>query len=159
MILNFFKLIGFTKPTDRTATNLKAFLMVIKYCEHGKTDDAVYYIRNGGSKLTSLASHPMGKGAKGTTSASGAYQIVKGTWLEVKAKLNLPDFSPKSQDLAAVSILKSKGALELIKRGKLEQAIKKLPYKLWTSLPGKFEQQKTIAQVKVVYEKAGGKYI
>lgn len=66
------------------------------------TEAPDYYTRNGGSKVTDLSDHPgKGYGPGGTSSAAGRYQFVYGTWKEAQAALNLPDFSPESQDKAA----------------------------------------------------------
>lgn len=44
---------------------------------------------------------PRGPNKGKTSSASGKYQFLKGTWDEAKKALDLPDFSPQSQDRAA----------------------------------------------------------
>jgi len=142
--------------------NLSAFLYMIRSTEHvyprDVVNDAAYSIFYGGSKFQNFADHPVITGEKKgvllpdhfctaaglkpgcVSTAAGAYQLIKGTWKRIKAKLNLPDFSPLSQDQAAVALLDESGALDLIYAGDIEGAIKKAS-KIWASLPGSTAQQ------------------
>ena len=52
------------------------------------------------------------------SSAAGAYQFLSGTWDEKAKTLNLPDFSPRNQDLAAILLLKGTGSLTDVKKGR-----------------------------------------
>jgi lysozyme len=74
------------------------------------------------------------------STAAGAYQIIKPTWMRIKSRLGLMDFSPASQDMAAVELLREAGALDLIEAGDIEGAIKKSS-RIWASLPGSTAQQ------------------
>jgi lysozyme len=74
------------------------------------------------------------------STAAGAYQLIKPTWVRLRDRLNLPDFSPLSQDRAAVGLLEEIGAVDLIYAGDIEGAIKKAS-KIWASLPGSTAQQ------------------
>ncbi|AWC21807.1 hypothetical protein CO731_01260 [Aminobacter sp. MSH1] len=65
------------------------------------TESPGYDVINGGSRFSSFSDHPRQKGAGGTSTAAGRYQVVKGTWDRVAGALGLPDFSPISQDVAA----------------------------------------------------------
>jgi len=147
--------------TDPNA-NLSAFLFMIRSTEHvyprDVLNDAAYSIFYGGSKFSNFADHPVLTGEKKgvplpdhfctaaglkpgcVSTAAGAYQLIKGTWTRLKARLNLPDFSPLSQDQAAVALLDESGALDLIYAGDIEGAIKKAS-KIWASLPGSTAQQ------------------
>jgi len=147
--------------TDPQA-NLSAFLFMIRSTEHvyprDVLNDAAYSIFYGGSKFSNFADHPVLTGEKKgvplpdhfctaaglkpgcVSTAAGAYQLIKGTWARLKAKLNLPDFSPLSQDQAAVALLDESGALDLIYAGDIEGAIKKAS-RIWASLPGSTAQQ------------------
>jgi lysozyme len=147
--------------TDPQA-NLSAFLFMIRSTEHvyprDVLNDAAYSIFYGGSKFSNFADHPVLTGEKKgvplpdhfctaaglkpgcVSTAAGAYQLIKGTWTRLKAKLNLTDFSPLSQDQAAVALLDESGALDLIYAGDIEGAIKKAS-RIWASLPGSTAQQ------------------
>jgi lysozyme len=149
------------RMTDPQA-NLNAFLFMIRSTEHvyprDVLNDAAYSIFYGGSKFSNFADHPVLTGEKKgvplpdhfctaaglkpgcVSTAAGAYQLIKGTWTRLKNKLNLPDFSPLSQDQAAVALLDESGALDLIYAGDIEGAIKKAS-KIWASLPGSTAQQ------------------
>jgi lysozyme len=75
----------------------------------------------------------LGSGCKST--AAGRYQIIKPTWLSLKSKLGLPDFSPASQDAAAIELIRQRGALADVQAGRIESAVNKCA-KVWASLPG-----------------------
>lgn len=68
------------------------------------------------------------------SSAAGRYQFLLRTWKRLQKKLNLPDFSPASQDAAAYEYLVERGAIAAYNRGDLEGAIRKAAG-AWTSLP------------------------
>jgi muramidase (phage lysozyme) len=138
--------------------NVNAFLNVIKACEHNRTDDEVYFIVNGGRRINDLSRHPGKIFAGGTSTAAGAYQFTKATWLELQTFIRLPDFSKRSQDAACIEKLRRAKVLNVIQEGLFSNAIAKLPKTLWTSLPGKKEQQKTLAECRIIYESFGGTY-
>jgi len=147
----------FMEACDPAKMNIKAFLNTLKYFEHGgNTGNEVYYIRNGGSRIASLQKHPgCSRGRGGTSSASGAYQFTCGTWAALQLKLSLPDFSPASQDKAAVAKIHERGALKFIEAGNITAACAKLRNE-WSSLPGGREPQGSINTVKQVFESFGG---
>lgn len=60
-----------------------------------------YNVINGGETFTDMSDHPRRRGAGGTSTAAGKYQFVEATWDRAAAALNLPDFSPASQEKAA----------------------------------------------------------
>lgn len=66
------------------------------------TESPAYDMMNGGQRIKDYAAHPGFVGAGGTTTATGRYQFVKGTWDMAAKALGLTDFSPASQDRAAV---------------------------------------------------------
>ncbi|NDG04091.1 MAG: lysozyme, partial [Alphaproteobacteria bacterium] len=74
------------------------------------------------------------------TTAAGGYQFIRPTWQRLRDRLGLEDFSPASQDAAAVELLREVGALDLIEQGDIEGAMKKAS-KAWASLPGSLAQQ------------------
>lgn len=124
------------------AQNLRAFLAVIRRCEG--TDHANGYTTwFGGKQFTSLKTHPgprrdityTHKGKTFHPSAAGAYQILIGTYNTLVNKGIISDFSPLSQDTAAVYLIKGRGALQTVLAGNLEGAYAKLKNE-WASLPG-----------------------
>ena len=98
------------------SANLRAFLYLIRWCE-GTSGDNGYRTLFGGGMFDSFADHPRKAitrplGGKNLTStAAGAYQVLERTWDECKKALGLPDFSPESQDRAAIYLIKRRGAL------------------------------------------------
>ena len=161
-IYNFVSIPPEVQAMTEPQANLSAFLFMIRSTEHvyprDVLNDAAYSIFYGGSKFSNFADHPVLTGEKKgiplpdhfckaaglkpgcVSTAAGAYQIIKGTWTRLKNKLNLPDFSPLSQDQAAVALLDEVGALDLIYAGDIEGAIKKAS-RIWASLPGSTAQQ------------------
>jgi len=69
------------------------------------------------------------------SSASGRYQIIISTWRTLKMQLNLEDFSPLSQDKAALKLITQAGAWAELAAGQIEAAIADCS-KTWASLPG-----------------------
>jgi muramidase (phage lysozyme) len=66
--------------------------------------------------------------------SAGRYHIISSTWDTLARRLKLRDFSPESQDLAVIELLRECGALENLKSGNLELAIHKASY-LWVTFP------------------------
>lgn len=161
----------FDEITDDTMTtadlenaNVRAFLAMIRAGE-GTADANGYRRMFGGKLFDSYADHPRVKvsaslgGQVITSTAAGAYQFLSRTWDECAAALELTDFSPPSQDEAAVFLIRRRGALADVKAGNFEEAVRKCA-KEWASLPGSPYGQpvKTLAQARATYEKAGGTY-
>lgn len=149
---------------DTADANVRAFLMTIRAGE-GTADPLGYARLFGGGHFQSYADHPrqyitrpLG-GKPITSSAAGAYQILARTWDEARAALNLRDFTPASQDAAAVFLIRRRGALADVKAGRFAEAIRKCA-KEWASLPGSPYGQptKTLAQARATYESQGGSY-
>jgi len=116
--------------------NVLAFLALIKY-----TEGANYNTLFGGGTFSDFSDHPRHKITKNlagnpiTSSAAGAYQFLIKTWDECAKALNLPDFSPTSQDLAAIYLIDRRGALDNVLAGNWEKAIYGCNRE-WASLPG-----------------------
>ena len=144
--------------------NVQAFLRVIRAGE-GTADEDGYRRQFGGELFTDFSRHPNRAITKTlgdkqlTSTAAGAYQFLGRTWSECQAALNLPDFSPASQDLAAVFLIARRKGLEHAIAGRLEQAIAACANE-WASLPGSPYGQptKTLAQCHAVYKQHGGTY-
>jgi muramidase (phage lysozyme)/phage tail protein X len=121
--------------------NVQAMLRVIREAESSQTDDA-YFMRWGGGKVIDLSRHPGDAidardrtGRVIRSSATGAYQFLASTWNDVASVYGIPDFSPASQDAAAVALIHRAGALDDVQAGRLEAAIGKLN-SVWAGLPG-----------------------
>jgi len=98
----------------------------------------------------------LGPGCKST--AAGKYQITVSTWRPLKTQLKLPDFTPASQDRAAVELLRQVGALDLIRRGDLAGALA-AARRTWASLPGANyagQGMRSSSQMLSAYLDAGG---
>lgn len=117
--------------------NLLAFLALIRKFE----SNGDYNILYGGARFDDFAQHPNQRipiglpGYEGKFStAAGAYQFIYRTWANLAERLSLTDFSPASQDAAAVGLLTEIGAMPYIQRGEFDQALK-LASAQWASLP------------------------
>jgi muramidase (phage lysozyme) len=127
---------GRVTNVDVSNPNVQAFLKTIRRGE-GTADVAGYSRMYGGSQFASFVDHPRKKITAGayTSTAAGAYQILMGTWDETRKIMKLNNFSPAAQDLAAVGLIARRGALDDVKAGRFEVAIRKCA-KEWASLPG-----------------------
>lgn len=142
--------------------NLYAFLWLIRNAE-GTAGQNGYRTMFGGGLVYSFADHPRQlirrkSGGKFISStAAGAYQFLAKTWDECRLTLDLPDFSPASQDRAARFLIHRRDALDDVIAGKLFSAIKKCN-KEWASLPGSPYGQPTISLDKALalFTQAGG---
>jgi muramidase (phage lysozyme) len=146
------------EQASKAQKNLRAFLIMIQYSEGTLGKDA-YRKLFGGGLFTDFSKHPDMPVTRGslTSTAAGAYQILYKTWLEVQQKLGLPDFSPSSQDKAAIELIKRRKALEDVLAGKFSQAIEKCR-KEWASLPGAGynQRERSANSLLSVYKIAGG---
>jgi|GEM_PF-1176636 len=138
--------------------NLRAFLHVIRAGEG--TDDPKGWRRHyGGALFDRMDDHPRQavKAGRWTSTAAGAYQFLERTWDECRAALELPDFAPLAQDLAAVYLIQRRGALADVLAGRLDAAITKCNRE-WASLPGSPYGQPTRSreQAHATYAQAGG---
>src|SRR5271169_6049469 len=100
----------------------------------------------------------LGERYKGLVStAAGAYQLIKPTWLALKARLSLPDFSPASQDAAATELIRERSAMDLVNSGQVADAIERCS-SIWASLPGSTsgQPQAKLANLIQAYQSNGG---
>jgi len=140
--------------------NVRAFLKAIRLGE-GTSDEAGYYRIVGGGSFTDDSVHPRVKvhipRYNVYSTAAGAYQIIWPTWQGLCKQYSFPNFSPDSQDEAAVALIAEKRALEDVKCGRLSDAVAKCA-PIWASLPGSTAGQRTedYAAVKGVYLSNGG---
>ncbi len=134
-----------TKDLEAALSNPNAqkYLRLIAQAE-GTYKDASgdpYRVAFGGSTFDDTSKHPgtlreftQTDGKKNKTSAHGAYQFLKPTWDDVAGKLGLQDFSPRSQDLAALELIRRNGSLDDVLAGRFDAAVKR-DGKTWASLP------------------------
>lgn len=145
---------------DVAHPNVQAFLRVIRRGE-GTAGENGYRTLFGGGLFTGYADHPRVKVSKSgyTSTAAGAYQFLSSTWDETARVMGLPDFTPASQDRGAVGRIMYRGALDDVKAGRFEQAIKKVARE-WASMPGSPYGQPVIsmATARSVYSTAGGAF-
>jgi lysozyme len=110
-----------------------------------------------GEKLSDKLCSAAGLGPGCVSTAAGKYQITRTTWDLLKRKLKLKDFSPASQDAAAIELLRECGALPLVEVGNVAGAVTKAR-RIWASLPGAGYKQpeRSLAWVQSQYQQAGG---
>ncbi|MCX7997354.1 MAG: glycoside hydrolase family 104 protein [Acidobacteriota bacterium] len=127
----------------RQDPRIRAFLDMIAEAEGADYQTLVHHGRKN-KVLKELSRHPgiVVKEVKGRpipknlwSTAAGRYQFLKRTWDRLARALNLPDFSPKSQDLAAIALLAEAKAIDPILRGDIQTAIYRAR-KIWASFPG-----------------------
>lgn len=110
-----------------------------------------------GEKLPDAMCAGAGFGPGCVSTAAGAFQIIKPTWLRLKEKLNLSDFSPANQDAAAVQLLRECGAYQKLTQGDFAGAVA-AARKTWASLPGSNVGQptKSLSWLTARFTEAGG---
>lgn len=152
------------------AVNVEAFLWAIRKAE-GTAGPNGYSTLFGGDLFTGWADHPRTPRRYGSlwTTAAGAYQFMAvsplpgggttrvDTWDRIRARLGLPDFSPASQDAAAVELIREAGALADVQAGRFDAAISKVR-RIWASLPGAgySQPEKSLPYLRAAYADAGG---
>lgn len=148
---------------DTAQNNRAAFLAMIRYAE-GTAGPRGYETMFGYRYFDSYADHPRqylpftdGAGRQLKSSAAGAYQIIVKTWDALRARLGLPDFSPASQDAAALELIRERGALADVDAGRFAAAVGKVR-KVWASLPGAgyAQPERSLSSLYAVYREAGG---
>ena len=107
--------------------------------------------------FTSYADHPRILNTALDSTAAGRYQLLERYYDAYKLMLDLPDFSPDSQDTIALRQIYESGAADDVANGNFTSAIAKVAH-LWASLPGAAYGQhtNTFAQVAKAYTDAGG---
>lgn len=142
--------------------NVQAFLRVIRQGESSQAE-AAYRRRYHPTQIVyfdDLSQHPRifettPDGRR--SSAAGAYQITATTWDDVAPQLGLTDFSPRSQDIAAVALIARRGALAPLLAGDFDDAVLRCRLE-WTSLPGAAENRAgwTLAAARALYQSLAG---
>lgn len=157
---------------ERQAANVGAFLWAIRSAE-GTAGPQGYRTMFGGDLFTSWADHPRTPHRFGNlwTTAAGAFQFMAvsplpgggttrvDTWDRIRARLGLPDFSPASQDAAAVELIREAGALADVQAGRFDSAVSKVR-RIWASLPGAgySQPEKSLPYLRAAYADAGGAF-
>jgi muramidase (phage lysozyme) len=150
------------------ADNRKAFLDMIAFSEGTSkipNSDNGYKVIVGSTishpnLMTSYADHPRRlihlNGTLAST-AAGRYQLLSRYFDVYKKQLNLPDFSPASQDAIALQQIKECKALADIDAGNIQLAIIKCAH-IWASLPGAGygQHENKMAALVTAYTTAGG---
>ncbi|MGJ7630849.1 glycoside hydrolase family 24 protein [Citrobacter freundii] len=144
----------------------KAFLDMLAWSEgtdNGRqpTQNHGYDVIVGGSLFTDYSDHPrklITLNPRLKSTAAGRYQLLARYWDAYRKQLGLNDFSPANQDAIALQQIKERGALPLIDRGDIRQAIDRCS-NIWASLPGagygQFEHKADALIAK--FKAAGGK--
>lgn len=163
-----------TPDPDTAERNVAAFLWMIRTAE-GTAGANGYRTMFGGRLFDSFADHPRRAvqftnkaGQRLWTSAAGAYQFMAvspipngstrvNTWDRLQERLGLPDFSPESQDAAAVELIREAGALGDVKAGRFDEAVGKVR-SIWASMPGAgyAQPEKSLQALRTAFLNAGG---
>lgn len=136
--------------------NVSAFLKAVAEAEGGGYNfkyGAVRGKRNDPWRFTDMSTHP-GPGSGGQSTAAGMYQITIDTWRDHAGKnMGLTDFTPRTQDLIAVDLLRHLGIIDKINAGDIAGAMPRAAGR-WSALPeGPGRRNHYPNQPYVVYEK------
>lgn len=117
----------------------RALLNTIRYAEGtwAGGSEKGYRTLFGGGTVDDLSRHPdrVVRTKRYASAAAGAYQFMPFTWDGVTQELGLRDFSPTSQDQAAIHLVKRRGALATFdKEGLSPNVVNKLAPE-WASFP------------------------
>lgn len=145
--------------------NRQAFLDMLAWSEGTSTipdSDNGYNVLVGSTPeypllFESYADHPRIYNPDLDSTAAGRYQLLDKYFDAYKQMLNLPDFSPPSQDAIALRQISERRALADIDVGNLATAIFKCST-IWASLPGApyGQRQNKLSDLQAAYLKAGG---
>ena len=161
-------------PQTQADANRAAFLQMIRASEGTSGPDG-YRTLFGYRTFSSFADHPRtavqftSGGRTLWTTAAGAYQLMAvspipsggstkvDTWDRLQRKLQLPDFTPASQDAAALELVDECGALGNVDAGELDVAVSKCR-RVWASLPGAGygQPERSIETLRAAFVNAGG---
>lgn len=133
---------------DRNHPAVRAFLDTIAYAEgtyHNRSRG--YHMRfPSGTMFEDLDTHPgiaacaLCGNKEISSTAAGRYMFLETIWKTVASRLDLGDFSPLNQDIAALYLVRERRALDDVKNGDLKSALEKVNV-IWASLPGSPHQQ------------------
>jgi muramidase (phage lysozyme) len=145
--------------------NQKAFLDTIAWSEGTiriQTSDDGYNVLVGSTPahpllFTSYADHPRILNKSLNSTAAGRYQVLERYYDAYKTMLDLPDFSPDSQDTIALRQIFESGACNDIESGNFATAAAKVGH-IWASFPSSpyGQHENTFNQLVQAYKGAGG---
>lgn len=150
--------------------NQKAFLDTIAWSEIGQdliaVSDNGYNVIVGSTAenpdlFNSYTDHPRKEvwlsKLNVNSSAAGRYQLLSRYFDAYKKQLDLPDFSPESQDSIALQQIRECHAINQIDAGSFDDAISRCA-RIWASLPGSTYKQHTnsIEILRTSFTNAGG---
>ncbi|MGB1205321.1 MAG: glycoside hydrolase family 104 protein [Chitinophagales bacterium] len=169
-----------TTPTGVPSSflNVDAFLKVIQFAEGTYRESNPYSVTYGYDHIIqNFSDHPaitgewtgkllpssyctnagLSAGCKST--AAGAYQIIKPTWIGIKNKYPNSKFDKAGQDNAAIHLIAQKNAIQDVENGNFDAAIYKIN-KIWASLPGSPYGQPTrsMNELRDFYVEHGGSF-
>lgn len=155
--------------------NLLAFLDMLAFSEgtanHPLTRNRGYDVIVTGSDgkpeiFTDYRDHPFANGRPAKvfnregqrSTAAGRYQQLYRYWPTYKKLLRLPDFSPASQDMLAIQLIRERRALDDVLAGRITSAITACN-NIWASLPGAGygQREHALDRLLAVYQQSGGK--
>jgi muramidase (phage lysozyme) len=168
--VNPFAMINLNSATqDASDANVQAWLATLRHSEGtDRAADPYAVVYGYAFTITDFSKHPASLGWAGGlitrgiyagkhSTAAGAYQFNAGTWSDAVKALGLSDFSPASQDAAAVWLTDKCGALDAVKAGDMEAACAAASSR-WASLPGSTAGQGglALASIEDTFTNAGG---
>lgn len=152
------------RPQDIVATaadltpEVRALLDTIAYAE-GTAGEGGYQTIYSYRYFSGYADHPRqiecawSSGGWLCSDAAGRYQMLSTTFDYVAEPLGLVDFSPESQDLAAVELIRRCGMLDAIQNGEFDRTLVGIRSE-WASLPGAGygQPERDLEELREVYE-------
>lgn len=126
----------------KALANAKDYLNMLAVSEGtaGRGNDG-YNIMFRGAEFSDYKAHPNQKheyidknGRKGSSTAAGRYQFLKGTYDGMAKQLGISDFSPESQDKVAIALMLEKG-VDFSDGADLATNVNRIN-NVWTSLTG-----------------------
>lgn len=156
-------------PDQAGSLNRCALLDCVAYSEIGtdilNNSDNGYNVLVGSTPshiltFPSYADHPIAYNADLHSDAAGRYQIMAHWWPAYKKQLNLPDFSPLSQDIYAIQQFRESHALPLIDVGNFTAALAAIAH-IWASIPGAGygQHENDFDSLKAAYILNGGTFV